>query len=127
MEEYIHIGNAPDLKNPSDRRLYRALEIIPGVLSWGTLVLVIAMSFIEPVWMAFFIIAFDIYWLLKTIYLSLHMRSSFQKMRENIKRDWVSLLPGLRAKEPKLNGATWKDMYHLVILPMYREPLAIVR
>jgi hypothetical protein len=127
MQEYLHIGHANDLTKPSDRRLYRALEIMPGFLAWGTIIIIIGLSFILPVWMAFFIIAFDIYWLLKTIYLSLHMRASFNRMRAYLKRDWLEELRGLPPASGELNGTSWKDMYHLIILPMYKEPLAIVQ
>jgi len=127
MYDYLHIGSARDTTNRRDYRLYRALEILPGVLAWGTLILIVVLAFTEPVWTAFFIIAFDIYWLLKTIYLSLHMRSTFNKMRSNLKKDWFLELSGVTARAPELNGASWQDLYHLVVLPMYREPLAIVR
>ena len=70
MKEYIKIGFARDLKIPKDRRLFRFLEILPGALSWGTLILMIFLSWKRPIWVAFFIIAFDIYWLLKTIFLA---------------------------------------------------------
>ena len=68
---YLDIGNAKDeiIKSPRDRAIYRFLEMLPGILAWGTLVFVILMSRLAPVFIAFFIIAFDIYWLLKTVYL----------------------------------------------------------
>jgi len=127
MYDYVHIGSANDVLNPRDRRLYRALEMLPGILTWGTILIVILLSFVVPTWMAFFVIAFDIYWLLKTIYLSLHMRSAFQRMRANLKRDWQTEIRGLVSQSPELKGTTWENLYHLVILPMYKEPLVIVR
>ncbi|MBI2594708.1 MAG: glycosyltransferase family 2 protein, partial [Candidatus Colwellbacteria bacterium] len=67
---------------------------------------------------AIFIILFDIYWLLKTVYLSLHLRYSFSKMRRYLKIDWLE-------KVREING--WQDVYHLVVLPMYREPYGVVK
>lgn len=127
MYEYLHVGRAHDLPSDGQRRLYRALEILPGVLTWATLIVVIFLSFIEPTWMAIFIIAFDIYWLIKTIYLSFHMRSSFRKMQANLIIDWRSKMERATAHAPEILDATWHDVYHLIILPMYQEPLAIVR
>ncbi len=127
MEQYLHIGKAEELSSPRDRYLYRALEIMPAFLAWSTLIAVVVLSFLAPVAMAIFIIAFDIYWLTKTIYLSLHMRAAFTKMREHTGRNWLKELGDARTDVPELSGIRWQDVYHLVILPTAKEPLQIVR
>ncbi len=116
---YLNIGRASEITDLKNRRFYRFLEIMPGLLSWGTILLVIFLSSAAPFLMAIFIIFFDVYWLLKTIFLSLHMRSAFNKMKENLKKNWQNELETL--------GIGWHDIYHLVILPMYQEPLEVVR
>ncbi len=126
MLEYLHIGHAPDVIDPKDRRLFRFLEILPGLLAWLTLVLVVLISFVAPVFATFFIIVFDIYWLVKTIYLSVLTRSSFLKMRSNLKVDWVSRMKSAPSNRA-LPGITSDDLYHLIILPAAREPYAIVQ
>ncbi|KKR88765.1 MAG: hypothetical protein UU85_C0002G0017 [Candidatus Wolfebacteria bacterium GW2011_GWA2_42_10] len=120
---YTKIGSAEDLKIPEERRIYRLLEIFPGALAWFTLTGVILMSWLAPVFAAFFIIAFDIYWLLKTIYLSLHLRSAFKKVKENLKIDWLKELTD--NQQPATGN--WRDIYHLIILPFYNEPEETVR
>jgi cellulose synthase/poly-beta-1,6-N-acetylglucosamine synthase-like glycosyltransferase len=102
--------------------MLRFLEILPGLLSWTTLAVVVLLSWQKPAWIAIFIILFDTYWLLKTIYLSIHLRFSFKKMRENLKVDWLQKLYDLRPTTYK-----WEDIYHLVILPMYDEPYEVVK
>lgn len=119
-KEYLKIGFSLDIKNPKDRRTFRLLEILPGALSWLTILAVIFLSWQRPVWVAIFIICFDVYWLLKTIFLSFHQQASFRKMRENLKIDWLKKLDELPAKN-------WEEIYHLVILPMYKEGLEVVR
>jgi hypothetical protein len=126
MREYIHVGNAKELTNPADRRLYRFFEILPGMLSWATLVFIVAISFFTPVFAAVFIILFDIYWLIKTIYLSLLTRSTFFHMRKHLKVDWSQRLNSVK-ENPKLPGVVWQDLHHLIILPVYNEPYQIVR
>ncbi|HZZ99490.1 MAG TPA: hypothetical protein VFK07_02145 [Candidatus Paceibacterota bacterium] len=126
MREFLHVGNAFDLERPADRRLYRFLEIFPGLLAWGTLLFVVAISFWFPAFAAFFIIVFDIYWLIKTIYLSFLTRFSFNQMRQNMTVDWFGRLEGIDG-HTLLPGISWKDLYHLVILPVATEPYAIVR
>jgi len=126
MLDYLHVGNAPDLTNLRDRRFYRFLEILPGLLAWVTLILVVLISFVAPVFATFFIILFDIYWLIKTIYLSVLTRSSFSKMRQNLKIDWVNRLASVE-ENPRLPGLAHQDIYNLIILPVYKEPYSIVR
>ncbi len=119
-KEYLKIGFSPDIKNSKDRRIFRLLEILPGALSWVTILLVIFLSWQRPVWVAFFIIAFDIYWLLKTLFLSFHQQASFKKMKKNLKVDWLKKLDELPAQD-------WRAIYHLIILPAYKENLKVIR
>ncbi len=44
MHEYLHLGRANELTNRTDRLLYRALEILPGLLAWLTLAFVFFIS-----------------------------------------------------------------------------------
>jgi len=131
---YLDIGNAKDeiIKSPYDRAIYRFLEMLPGILAWGTLIFVVVMSKLAPVFIAFFIIAFDIYWLLKTVYLSLHMRTSYGIMRKYMKINWLERLKsefGNNSPQPsfKKEGAkNWEEVYHLIILPFYKEPFEVL-
>lgn len=97
----------------------RFFEIIPGFLAWTTIVLVILLSLLLPAAVAIFIILFDIYWLFKTIYLSFHLRATFKKMRENLNINWLNKL--------HVSGFRFHEIYHLVILPMYKEPYEVVK
>lgn len=95
----------------------KLLEILPGFLAWFSLGLLVLLSFVQPVWVAIFIIFFDCYWLFKTIFLYLHLQISFKQMRLNQKVNWLE----------KLANSDYSQIYHLVILPMYREPHEVVR
>ncbi len=98
----------------------RWYETIPGILTWATLVGMVVFSWALPVWVSIFIILFDTYWLLKTVFLSFHLRAAFTAMRANLKENWLAKL-----RSPAAAG--WEDLYHLVILPMYNEPHDVVR
>ncbi|MHB9019357.1 MAG: glycosyltransferase family 2 protein [Minisyncoccota bacterium] len=109
--------------------MIKFFEILPATLSWLTLVLMFVVSWKAAFWAAIFIILFDTYWLLKTLYLSLHLRHAFNQMRENEKVNWLNELGLLtNDKRPTThNVGNWKDIYHLVILPMYNEPYEVVK
>ncbi len=119
MEDYyLKIGRASDLKNPRERALYRFFEILPGGLSWLTLFLAVLFSWLAPIGTAIFIICFVIYWLVRTVYFSFHLFACYRQMKKNEKIDWLGKLS-------KFNE--WQNIYHLIIFPMYKEPLEIVR
>ena len=100
----------------------RFFEILPAGLAWGTLIGMFVFSWLIPAWVAVFIILFDTYWLLKTVYMSFHLRATYTEMRRNMKTDWIKKLEELHG-----SSTDWKDVYHLVILPMYNEPYEVVK
>lgn len=107
---YFHVAHARDLRG-KDKILYRALEILPGFLTWATLIGMVLLSFFKPVWAAIFIIVFDLFWLLKTVHLGIHHHHNWRRMKHNIKVNWQKLLQKLK----------YEDIYHLVLLPFYKE------
>ncbi len=126
---YLDIGNYSDIKNKKERWLYRLFEIIPGVLALATLLLIIIGARFFPVYIAIFIIIFDVYWLLKTLFLSLHLRSGFKKMQEHLKIDWLQKLTKYQIQDTRYkiqDTPKWTDIYHLIILPFYDEPYEVI-
>lgn len=117
---YINIGRASDLKDRKERIIYRAFEILPGVLIWITLIGMVIFSWLLPIFAAFFIIIFCTYWLLKTAHFSAHLVSGYKKMKKNMETDWEKKLNQLPAVD-------WKKIYHLVIFPVYKEDFKIMR
>jgi len=113
--KYLHIGRACDLAG-KDRLVYQALEILPGVLSWGSIFGLIFLSWAVPLWAAFFIITFDIYWLVKTAYLSFHLRSNWKRMKHNINLDWAKRMENIK----------YDNIWQLVILPFYKEDFGVI-
>lgn len=107
---YFHVAHARDLKG-MDRVIYRALEILPGLLSWGTLIGVALLSAFKPVWAAIFIIVFDLYWLMKTVNLSVYHHHNWKRIRHNVKKDWHGLLDNMHHEH----------IHHLILLPFYKE------
>jgi len=117
MSNYLKVASSDDLQGRG-RFLYRGLEMLPAFLAWGTLFGLTILSWLKPIWTAYFIIAFDIYWLLLVFYLSLHLIAAYIKLKQNIKINW-------QAECQKQKG--WMDIYHLVILPVYNEDTEIVQ
>lgn len=122
--DYLKIGKADELTG-SDRKIYRILEILPGFLSWATLLGLLIFSYFKPSGVAFFIIAFDVYWLLLVIYLGIHLLSSYNKLKKGLKIDWRKKCQKLTSINK--NISRWEDVIHLIIFPITRESLDVIR
>ncbi len=113
--EDCRIGRGNELAG-RDFILYRFYEILPGFLSWATIILAVLCSWIYPMQTAIFIIAFDVFWLLKTVYLSLHLKANWKKIKNHINTEWAE----------KLESLDYRHIYHMIMLPFYREDESIV-
>ena len=115
-------------------------EMIPALLSWITLFGMVVCSYFFPVAVAFFVIFFDTYWLMRSVYLVIHAYFTYAKMRGNLRVDWTGKLEELHeARSTELEAKKMassvsrflppapSDIYHLVIYPMYNEPYEVVR
>lgn len=125
---YLNIGTARDLPAGRDRLVYRMLEILPGFLVWGTFGLIIAGAVYHPAATVAFIVIFDLYWFLKTVYLTWHLRASFRNLRAHLRVNWIKKLEGLDLSRHEFGIRNWrKDVWHLIVLPYYKEGDEILR
>lgn len=87
MKDYLKISKAPELTG-RERRLYRFLEILPGALSWLTIIALIIFSYYKPIGTAIFVIMFDVYWLLLVAFLGTHLLISYRFMKKRMAVNW---------------------------------------
>jgi hypothetical protein len=122
---YLNFSKYSDIEDKKDRRIYRFLETIPGMISWTIILSAIILSRFFPVWTASFIIVFVIYWVLRSVYFSIHLKRGYSKMKINEKEDWILKLNLL--EKYSLPVSNWKEIYHLVVVPIYKESVYILR
>jgi len=72
--------------------LKRALDILPGFLTWSALISPVVVSFLAPAAVAYFIIAFDLFWLFRAFYMSRNLVYSYNRMNVDTKIDWLKKL-----------------------------------
>ncbi|MBU0540416.1 glycosyltransferase family 2 protein [Patescibacteria group bacterium] len=96
----------------------RGLEILPGALVWTTLILSVVLSFIRPLWVVYFVIVFDLYWLFRVTYFIPFMFVSWFRYHRNTRKDWQVLAE---------RQAAYEDVRHLVFLPTYKEEIGVIR
>lgn len=109
------VGRATELTGKR-RFFYRALEILPGFASWTTVIGVLLLSNYAPFVAAYFIIGFSIYWVLKTAFLSYHLRYNWKRLRHHLGLNWSELIERFE----------YGHVYQVVILPFYTESEAVV-
>ncbi|MFH1426683.1 MAG: glycosyltransferase family 2 protein [Candidatus Kerfeldbacteria bacterium] len=97
---------------------YRFLEIIPGAITWTTLILVLLLSFLAPVLMVYVAIIVDFYWLLRVAYFVIYVTSSWRQFRKSQKVDWFAKVQ---------QHERWQEIVHLVFLPMVDEDIHVIR
>jgi len=99
----------PRTTDPKERRWQRFFETLPGFLTWATLLGMIVFSFIFPIWVAIFIIVYDIYWLHRTIYIATYSIMAYRKMKRWDKVNWLYRLKNINKIE-KLEEKTKEDL-----------------
>lgn len=133
MTDYLKIGRATELTG-RDYRFYRFLESLPGILSLGTLLILTVLSYFWPSSVAYFMIAFDTYWLIQVLYMAIYLVVSYRNVQKNKKINWSERCQALSVNTPDLpadclakKGLVWTDVYQLIILPTYNEDISIIR
>ncbi|MDD5059512.1 MAG: glycosyltransferase family 2 protein [Candidatus Omnitrophica bacterium] len=101
--------------------LKRIFEVIPGGLSWSIIIALILLSIFNPVMGAVIIITFDFYWIIRTAYLTTLLVMAQHRLAKEKNKDWLSRC----LKLPPEQG--FKELYHLIIFPIYNEGLDILR
>ncbi|HLD27759.1 MAG TPA: glycosyltransferase family 2 protein [Patescibacteria group bacterium] len=97
----------------------RFFEILPGALTWSTFILAVILSIWLPIGAIFFIIIFDLLWLTKVYYLVLHQIISWSKFRKEVNVNWLAKIKAYDKKD-------WRDYYHLIFIPTYKEPFSVI-
>ncbi len=104
----------------SDYARYRIYEILPGLSIWLTLILGVFLSFFKPLWMIYFILVFDVYWVLRVVYFSIYLILSWLRFHRATKKDWLTMLNSeFSDRSKKIKNA--------VFLPLYNETYEVVQ
>ncbi|MEX2054977.1 MAG: hypothetical protein WD972_02245, partial [Candidatus Andersenbacteria bacterium] len=74
------------------RRFY---EILPGALSWSTLIGLTVLSFFIPFWIAIFVILYDLYALIRGVYMSIHLVYAYRRLGQEKQANWIVRCQGV--------------------------------
>lgn len=100
------------------KRIDRILEIFPGALTWALITMPAWLSLFVPEIVAYFILAFMVYWVYKSASFAVSAVSSYLQITAHKEVDWLS-----EAKKQK----GWDEIYHVVLIPNAKERLEKLR
>lgn len=98
-------------------RTQRALEILPGAFSWSLILFPFWGSFVIPTAVAYYVIAFAVYWLYRSATLAVLSVLAHLKISASSKFDWIQ---DLKTEHPQ----KWDSIHHIIVIPTYQEPIA---
>lgn len=73
-----------------EEKSQRIFEMTPGIISWSIILSLIIISILKPLWAMVAIIAFDFYWFLRLIYMTIFLVLSFIRLSIESKVNWIS-------------------------------------
>lgn len=101
-------------------KLHRFLEILPGVISWTLITFPVWATLLVPngvLYVAYFVLIFDVYWLYKSIRLAITAVISHIKIKAADSLDWLSEVKKLQ---------NWEKVHHIILIPTYKEPIELL-
>jgi len=100
------------------RTIIRLLEILPGFVSWNLILFPFWGSFVCPVLVAYFILVFNVYWLIQSIFMGVTSLIAYYRIEASKMMDWLGEVKSF---------PDWRRIHHIVIITTYKEPLHILR
>ncbi len=102
----------------NEKRVNRFLEILPGFVSWSLILFPFWGSFVIPTAVAYYILAFDVYWFYRSISIALCALLAHFKLKAYQNFDWLGEIKSFPG---------WEKVLHITIIPTYKEPDYILR
>lgn len=93
----------------------RILEILPGTVSWFLILFPVWGSFLVPELVAYYIIAFSVYWFYRSMTTAALAVLGYFKLKSFQIYDWMGDVKQF---------PNYKEIEHIVVIPTYKEPLS---
>lgn len=106
-------------------RRYRFFEMLPGLLSWGILLLPFILSIFSPALGIWFIITYLLLWFIKSIGLSIRAIQGLREMSRQQKLDWTMLLKELENHQITSKQTERPKWHQANIERLKREPTPV--
>ncbi|MEK7537481.1 MAG: glycosyltransferase [Patescibacteria group bacterium] len=111
-------GRLPAFVRVNEHSRYRCLEALPGACVWLTLVGAVAAAWLAPLWALGFVLLFDVYWVIRVLYVMSYLVLAYRQYRQAATVDWLKKVQGI---------ADWERVVHLIVVPTYHESEDVLR
>lgn len=103
-------------------RTQRGLEILTGLVPWTIIIFLFAGSFFVPVVIAYLVISFNIYWLYRSLSMTINVMSGYLNIKATEKTNWMEKL-----QNDPATRTHWKEIIHVVLICNVNEKLETLR
>lgn len=103
-------------------KIYRLWEMIPGFFAWATILFPIWGSIVLPKAVAYFVIAFLIYWLYQSFKSAILASIGYFKIKKAKNTDWQELFQ----QNFRSDWLKYNEIGHVVIISSYKEPVEVI-
>lgn len=103
-------------------RTQRGLEILTGLVPWTLILTLFIGSFFIPEVIAYAVITFNIYWLYRSVTMSINAISGYLNIKATEKTDWMDKL-----KSDGDTAGEWDKYYHVILICNVKEKLETLR
>lgn len=124
---------------------YRFFEMLPGLLTWSTLLLPFILGLWRPHWAVLFILAYLLLWFAKALGLNVRAIQGYRKLEQHKRLPWSQMLRELEARtsQPDRHIPSWhyenirriqeeptpikpSDIVHAIVIATYNEAREVV-
>src|SRR3954453_13499750 len=88
------------------------LPKVIGLATWGLVTLPLWGALVAPLTLAWLVLIFNAYWLLRSSMLCIGSLGSYTRLRRAERADWL----GAASAEPGFDG-----LHHVIVIPTYKE------
>ena len=88
-----------------EKTIQRIFEILPGLISWTTLIGMTVLAFMKPLAAAIIVIAFNLYWFLRLVYMTIFLVLSYIRLNIEKRTHWmkrIAIIDEILAARPSL-------------------------
>lgn len=105
-----------------DRQIQRFLEILPGSLTWILILFPLWGAFFIPKAVAYFTIAFLVFWLYRSFQSAILGIRGYIKIRKSEETNWQEKY----LKDKNKNSLDWNKIKNVILIPNYNESTTII-
>ncbi len=101
-----------------EKRVQRALEILPGLVAYSLIGFLLIGGFLIPTVVAYAVLAYDIFWFYKSATLALSSLLAHARIEGAKRMDWLAEVKGF---------PDWKRVHHIILIVTVNEPYHTLR